>query len=78
MALVEIATFPTRAEAEVAAAALRAHGIEAVMFEDALGSAYSFPLSGRGFPVMAPAAAKDQALETLASLSTAAPADSEE
>jgi hypothetical protein len=78
MALVEIATFTTRAEAEVAAAALRACGIDAVMFEDALGSAYSFPMSGRGHAVMAPAAQKEQALETLASLSEAPPEANEE
>jgi hypothetical protein len=46
MALVEISSFPTRGEAEVAQGALAAAGIESVLSSDDAGGAYPFPLSG--------------------------------
>jgi hypothetical protein len=77
MALVEIALFSTRSEAEVAAAALRAFGVDAHLFEDALGQAYRSPLSNRGFAIMAPEADKAEAIELLASMRDAPIADEE-
>jgi hypothetical protein len=78
MALVEVALFPTRSEAEVAAAALRAYGIDANLYDDALGQAYRSPLSGRGFAVFAPAAVKEEAQALLKSMRDAPPAAEEE
>jgi hypothetical protein len=46
MALVEIRSFATRGEAEVAQGALAAAGIESVLSSDDAGGAYPFPLSG--------------------------------
>jgi hypothetical protein len=46
MALIEIRSFATRGEAEVAQGALAAAGIESVLSSDDAGGAYPFPLSG--------------------------------
>ena len=44
--MIEVATYPTRSDAEWAQAALDAAGIEAVVVSDDAGGAYPFDLSG--------------------------------
>lgn len=79
MALVEIALFPTRSEAEVAAATLRAFGMDAHLFDDVLGQAYRSPLSGgKGFAVMAPEEVRDEARALLETMRETPAADDEE
>jgi hypothetical protein len=74
MALVEIAVFTSRSEAEVAAAALRACGFQAVTFDDSIGgAAYRTGLSEAGFRVLGPAAEKEEAVDTLRQLQANAP-----
>jgi hypothetical protein len=69
MALVEIATFTSRSEAEVAAAALRACGLQAVTFDDGIGgAAYQTGLSEAGFRVLGLASEKEEAIATLEQL----------
>ena len=46
MALIEIRSFATRSEAEVAQGALAAAGIESFVSSDDAGGAYPFPLPG--------------------------------
>jgi putative signal transducing protein len=46
MTLIEIRTFASRSEAEVAQGALAAAGIESVLNSDDAGGAYPFPLTG--------------------------------
>lgn len=45
-AKVEVGTYPTRADAELAQAALAAAGIESVLASDDAGGAYPFDLTG--------------------------------
>ena len=74
MALVEIALFTTRSEAEVAAASLRALGIQAVTFDEGIGAAaYYVGLSGKGFRVLAPESEKQDAIELLRQMQDAPP-----
>jgi hypothetical protein len=74
MKLIEVAKFTTRSEAALAAAALRASGVPATMFDDSPGgSAYNFPFSGDGFRVMAPADWGERARAALADIKAAAP-----
>lgn len=69
MALVEIAKFTTRFEAEAAAGALRATGAPVFVFDDGLGGAgYTLGLSAEGFRLLAPAALKDELMAELARL----------
>jgi hypothetical protein len=69
MALVVLAKFTTRAEAETAAGALRASGAPAFVFDDGPGgSAYNLPLSGEGFRLLVPAEWKARAQAALAAL----------
>ncbi len=76
MALVEIAKFTTKSEAEAAAGALRATGAPVFVFDDGLGgAAYNLALSAEGFRVLAPAALKDELQAALASMRAAAAQD---
>jgi len=44
--MIEVATYPTRSEAELAQGALAAAGIEATVVSDDAGGAYPFDLTG--------------------------------
>jgi Putative prokaryotic signal transducing protein len=44
--MIPVATYPTRADAELAQATLEAAGIESVIASDDAGGAYPFDLSG--------------------------------
>lgn len=72
MALVEIAKFTTKSEAESAAGALRAIGAPVFVFGDGLSiAAYSMPFSPEGFRLMAPAEWKQRVQDELARLTAA-------
>lgn len=72
MALIEIARFTTKSEAESAAGALRAVGAPVFVFGDGLGAAaYALPFSAEGFRVMAPAEWKQRVQDELARLTAA-------
>jgi hypothetical protein len=74
MALVEIALFNSRPEAEIAAGALRAGGFTAVTFDDGIGgAAYNTGLSGpTGYRLLGLDAEKEDALAFLRQLQTGA------
>jgi hypothetical protein len=73
MALVEIAKFTTKSEAEAAAGALRTGGAPVFVFDDGLGgAAYNLALSAEGYRVLAPAELKEELQEALASFRAAA------
>jgi hypothetical protein len=44
--MIEVGTYPTRSDAELAQAALAAAGIPSVVAADDAGGAYPFPLAG--------------------------------
>jgi hypothetical protein len=72
MALVEIAKFTTKSEAESAAGALRAIGAPIFVFDDGLGgAAYNLALSPEGFRLMTSDNWKDRAQAELARLTAA-------
>ncbi len=69
MALVEVAKFTTKSEAESAAGALRAIGAPIFVFDDGLGgAAYNMALSPEGFRLMTADDWKERVQDELARL----------
>ena len=63
--MIVVGTYPTRADAELAQAALEAEGIPSVVTSDDAGGAYPFDLAG-GARLLVPEADADRAAELLA------------